>query len=289
MFKDRIREQYDTLTPGFRKLADFIMRHTLETAFLTATALARRVDVDPATVVRFAQELGYSGYRELSREIKDYVRAQVAQPARRAEEAEGTQALLGGLFANAQQAIEHFTTTDLPGVAEVVEALGAAPHIWLTGEAACYDLASFMAHRFRAYDVPATAFHPSMGEVASALAQMQPGEVLVAIAGTEPNLDAGYAVRLARAQDVHTIALVNAGVILPAREAHQTVIVPYASPAGVASFGPLMQVMGMIWEAVLSQRSAETAARQDDLHANLEQLRQLRAATPEYEVPTPEA
>ena len=75
MFKERIRKYYDALTPGFRKLADFIMQNTLDAAFLTASELARRVDVDPATVVRFSQEIGYSGYRELSREIKRYVRA----------------------------------------------------------------------------------------------------------------------------------------------------------------------------------------------------------------------
>ncbi len=42
MFKERIRENYDGLTPGFRKLADFIMDSTLDVAFLTATELSKR-------------------------------------------------------------------------------------------------------------------------------------------------------------------------------------------------------------------------------------------------------
>ena len=50
----------------------------MDVGFLTATELARRVGVDPATVVRFSQELGYSGYRELSREIKRYINRQLA-------------------------------------------------------------------------------------------------------------------------------------------------------------------------------------------------------------------
>lgn len=32
MFKDRIRENYDDLTPGFRKLADFIMDNSFDVA-----------------------------------------------------------------------------------------------------------------------------------------------------------------------------------------------------------------------------------------------------------------
>ena len=78
MFRQRIQEHYEELTPRFRNLADFILENTIDVGFLTATALARRVDVDPATVVRFSQELGYSGYRELSIEIKGYVNNELA-------------------------------------------------------------------------------------------------------------------------------------------------------------------------------------------------------------------
>ena len=42
MFKERIREYYDALTPGFRKLADFLMQNTLDAAFLTASGFPQR-------------------------------------------------------------------------------------------------------------------------------------------------------------------------------------------------------------------------------------------------------
>ncbi len=100
MFKERIREYYDALTPGFRKLADFIMQNTLDAAFLTASELARRVNVDPATVVRFSQEIGYSGYRELSREIKRYVRDQVTATYREAKEAKTEEDVINVILDN---------------------------------------------------------------------------------------------------------------------------------------------------------------------------------------------
>jgi len=40
VFKERIREYYDDLTPGFRKLADFLVLNTMDAAFLTASELA---------------------------------------------------------------------------------------------------------------------------------------------------------------------------------------------------------------------------------------------------------
>jgi DNA-binding MurR/RpiR family transcriptional regulator len=288
MFKDRIRENYDNLTPGFRKLADYIMDNTLDSAFLTATELSRRVGVDPATVVRFAQELGYSGYRELSREIKAYVRDQVTATYRRADEAETTETLLRALVENAQQNMRHFVTTDLPKVVQCVEILSDVPHIWFTGEFTGHDLASYMAKEFKTYGISASVFHPSMGETSSIIAQMKEGEALVSFAGTEPSLDTGYAVRMAREKGVKTITLTNSGIILPAREAELTIIIPSKSPAEVPGFGTLMQIAGLIWEAVISQRTDETKARLNELHANMEELLDLRAETPDYEVPSPE-
>lgn len=288
MFQDRIRENYDILTPGFRKLADFIMNSTLDAAFLTATELSRRVGVDPATVVRFAQELGYSGYRELSREIKHYVRDQVTATYRKAAEAETAEALLLSLVENANQNMQHFVTTDMGNVVRAVEILKGASKIWFTGEFTGHDIATFMAKKFKTYGISATAFHPGMGETASVLSQMGTDDVLVTFAGTEPSLDTGYAVKVARSKGIQTVTITTSGITLPAREAALTIIVPSKTPVGIPTFGTLMQVMGLIWEAVMKDRLPAAKEKLDELRTNMEQLLKLRAETPEYEVATPQ-
>ncbi len=287
MFQERIREHYENLTPGFRKLADYVMNHTLDAAFMTATELSRRVDVDPATVVRFSQELGYSGYRELSREVKRYVRHQVTATYRQADEAEGTEALLQALIDNAAQNIQYFTSTDLPQVAQAVELLKNANVIWFTGEYTGYDIAQYMTKKFQSFGRSATAFHPSMGETASVLTKMQEGDVLLAFAGTEVSLDTGYTVRMAREKGLKTITVGASGVILPAREAEISIIVPSKSPTNVPSFGPLLQVMALLWEAVMQDTDDAQTHRQHQ-HENMEALLKLRAETPEYEVASPQ-
>lgn len=289
IFKERIRENYEDLTPGFRKLADFIMNNTLDVAFLTATELSRRVGVDPATVVRFAQELGYSGYRELSREIKRYVRDRVTASYRKVGEAETTEALLQGLVENASQNMQHFVTTDLASVVEAVEILKEANHIWCTGEFTGHDIASFLAKTFMTYGQPATAFEPSMVSTATTLTRMQPGDALITFAGTDASVDAGYAVRLAGDQGVRTITITGSGVALPAREAEVSIIVPHKTPVGVPAFGAMLQVVSLIWEAVMESRAAQTEERVADLYERMSRLLRLRAETPEYEVAGPQS
>jgi DNA-binding MurR/RpiR family transcriptional regulator len=286
LFKERIREHYDEMTPGFRKLADFIMNQTLDVAFLTATRLSRRVGVDPATVVRFSQDLGYSGYRELSREIKNYVRDQVTSTYRKVEEATTEEELLKALTENAAQNMDHFVATDMVSLVNAVEMLKGASHIWLTGEFSGYDIANFMAKKFKSHGVSASVFHPDMSETASALSQMKEGEALLTIAEAAPSLDAGYAVRMAREKGIKTVTISCSGVILPAREAEVTIIAPCDSPVDVPSFGSLMQVLSLMWEAVLHDQ--KIAEAEDVAEGNLSQLLKLRAETPEYEVESAE-
>lgn len=284
MFHDRIRANYDGLTPGFRKLADFIMNSTLDVAFLTATELSRRVGVDPATVVRFAQELGYSGFRELSREIKRYVRDQVTATYRKASEAGTTESLLNALFENANQNLKFFITTDMANVVKAVEMLKNATHIWITGEFSGFDAAAFVAKKFTMSGKKASAFQPSMAEIATVAARMEESEVLLTIAGNEPSVDAGYAVQIAREKGLHTVTVTGSGVILPARESELTVIVPCNSPAGVLAFGTLMQVLSLIWEAVIHDEIESGNGLMAELHKTMEELLLKRAHTPEYEV-----
>ena len=77
-------------------------------------------------------------------------------------------------------------------------------------------------------------------------------------------------------------------MILPAREAELTIIVPCETPIGVPTFGALMQVMALIWETVMRERSEVSTQSVDELHANMEKLLKLRAETAEYEVASPQ-
>ena len=76
-YEERIRAIRSDLSPSFAVLADFLLDSYIHAAFLSATELAHSLDVDPATVVRFAQRLNYPGYPELQREIRDRVREEV--------------------------------------------------------------------------------------------------------------------------------------------------------------------------------------------------------------------
>ncbi|MBN1231615.1 MAG: MurR/RpiR family transcriptional regulator [Anaerolineales bacterium] len=73
-YEERIRENRHRMSKSFGRLADYILDSYILAAMMTATELAHQVNVDAATVVRFAQTLGYTGFPELQREIIERVR-----------------------------------------------------------------------------------------------------------------------------------------------------------------------------------------------------------------------
>lgn len=99
-YEERIRAIHSTLSPSHVVLADYLLDSYASAAFLTATELAHTLDLDPATVVRFAQRLDYSGYPELQREIRRRVRHELLagkpkEPGSSAEAADAALAEIG--------------------------------------------------------------------------------------------------------------------------------------------------------------------------------------------------
>ncbi|NMC02543.1 MAG: MurR/RpiR family transcriptional regulator [Chloroflexi bacterium] len=288
MFQEQIRQYYDSLTPGFRKLADFIMDHTLDAAFLTVTEISRRVGVDPATVVRFAQEIGYSGYRELSHEIKHYVRDQVTTTYRKSVEAESEEALVHQLLDSTRQNLADFSMTETAKLGEALRILKQAPRVWITGEGPQQAIAQFLARMLQVADIQARAFAPDMLNVAAALSKMEPGEALLVLAISVPDIDSGYLVRMAREKGVHTITIADNTLGAPAHEAELVVLVPTAGETGIPNTGAALAIIALIWEALAGTTAAKTAESFAAYNEYLSEILELRTHTAAYEAILPQ-
>ncbi|MCC8023415.1 MAG: N-acetylmannosamine kinase, partial [Clostridiales bacterium] len=77
-----IGEHYPALSKGQKKIADYICAHYEEAAYMTAGALGRTVSVSESTVVRFAVELGFSGYPALQSYMQELVKSHLTAAQR---------------------------------------------------------------------------------------------------------------------------------------------------------------------------------------------------------------
>jgi len=69
-----IQSNFGKMSKGQRIIAEFIINNYDKAAFMTASALGSNLNVSESTVVRFANGLGYSGYRELQKELQELIK-----------------------------------------------------------------------------------------------------------------------------------------------------------------------------------------------------------------------
>lgn len=69
---NKLHEIMPSLSKGHKKIAEYIMTRYDKAAFMTASKLGAITGVSESTVVRFATELGFDGYPELQRALKEF-------------------------------------------------------------------------------------------------------------------------------------------------------------------------------------------------------------------------
>src|SRR6478672_6151821 len=61
----RLQTLVPSLRDAERKIADYVLSHAEDVIYMSITELADRTDTSEASVIRFAQRLGYPGYAAL--------------------------------------------------------------------------------------------------------------------------------------------------------------------------------------------------------------------------------
>lgn len=71
----KILTLYQRLPANQKKVADYFLQHPNEVAFHTTDSMAAALQVSKATIVRFAQSLGYNGFTALHDEVVDVLQS----------------------------------------------------------------------------------------------------------------------------------------------------------------------------------------------------------------------
>ena len=94
----RIESCYPSMSKGHRRIADYITENYDKAAFMTAAKLGDTVGVSESTVVRFASELGFSGYPRLQKALQEVVKSRLTSVQRM--EAAGGEDMLEHAFSS---------------------------------------------------------------------------------------------------------------------------------------------------------------------------------------------
>ena len=134
---------------GQRRIASYIEEHYDTAAFMTAAKLGEVVGVSESTVVRFATQIGYSGYPYLQKAMQEMIRDKLNSIQRievttgRIGDGDVVEAVLNQDIDKIKRTIEEVSREDF---AASVEAITRADHIYIFGVKSASHIANFFGY-----------------------------------------------------------------------------------------------------------------------------------------------
>lgn len=219
-YEERIRRERSGMSKSFAKLADFLLDSYIEASFMTASELAHSLNLDAATVVRFSQHLGYKGYPELLREIRDKVRKDLLIRPQQAANPDSIPGMVNQAFKRLIEELEQTRISiDTEAVEKLVHEIGQARRIIVIveppGQPAAYNLAFFLEQG----GFPIYIARSGVADLARTIHTATPQDLFLAIdvAGQSPNI--ARSLTEAHSRGIHTAAIVAVASLASARSA----------------------------------------------------------------------
>jgi len=273
MIFERIRQKYPSLTKSQKRLADFIATSYQEAAFMTASRLARHLALNEATVIRFAQRLGYSGYPALIQDIRAVVQEELEAKARLPQMAakEPFFGMLETEVENLQRVISHISPQT---VLQALRAFEEAKQIYVLGQGLSWPLAELFALSLMHIGLSAQSSRSDPASLAVLLNKIEEKTLLVAFSVAAPAVEVANALRYAKQKGADTIAFAWSSTS-PCAQVAEIVFICQASESFAA---PSVASVAVLLDAFIQQLAmrdeTETRARLEDIGRMQEFLRQ---------------
>jgi DNA-binding MurR/RpiR family transcriptional regulator len=261
LYEDRIRRERPDMSKSFAKLADFLLNSYIEAAFMTASELAHALDLDAATVVRFSQFLGYSGFPELQREIRSRVKSDLLIRPKQAEVADSSPGIVSRAMQELALALEQTRITlDTDALDRLVEQVGQVRRTVVLAEGPAQPTAYSLVHYFEQGGFPIYIARPGIADLARTVNTATSQDLFLAIevAGQSPYI--ARALNEAQSEGIPTAAIVGASSLASARAA-DIVLASHAHPSlgvGIITIEAIVYAFAQVLRLRYAERFAGT-------------------------------
>jgi len=251
--KDHLLHQFDSLSPTLQTAARFLIDRPNEVVIASMRALAERAQVQPATLVRLAQHIGYAGWPELKEAFARDLGLHAERYGQKAKAlaARGNDAGLVGEMFDAHRA--NLDATENACVASLRHAaalLRRAPAIYVAGFRASYPVAHALTYGYRLFRDSVHLVDGMGGGLEMQLRPIQKQDCLVAISFAPYSREALTAIEAAQAAGAKIIAFTDSEASPLGLAADVTVLFSARSPsffpsvvAAVAAVEALLEIL----------------------------------------------
>jgi len=260
-----IDENYSEFSKGQRQIASYIKAHYDKAAYMTAAKLGKEVGVSESTVVRFVMELGFAGYPDFQRSLRELIRAKLTSVQR----VEVTNSLIGEgnvlekvLYSDIEKIKKTVEGIDSEAFDSAVKNIISAKNIYILGMRASSYLAGFLNYSLRMiFDKVRLIQTTSGSETFEQMMNIGEGDVLIAVSFPRYSKSIIRGVGYAKKAGADVIALTDSEGSPIAEQADQLLVAQSDMASFADSLVAPMSVINALIVAVSRECSLELSER----------------------------
>jgi DNA-binding MurR/RpiR family transcriptional regulator len=273
-YEERIRRERPNMSKSFAKLADYLLDSYVEAAFMTASELAHTLSLDAATVVRFSQHLGYSGFPKLQKEIRKRVKEDLLIRPQRAEQPDSVTGIVSKAMSDVSQALEQTKISlDTSALEKLVEQIGQARRIVVLAEGPAQPTAYSLVLLLEQGGFPIYIARSGVADLARTVNIATSQDLLIAmeVAGQAPYI--ARSMEEAQSHGIPTAAIVGSASLASARYA-DTVLAAQAHPSmgvGIVAIETVVYALAQVLRWRFADRFAGTEQAIADISERIQE------------------
>ncbi|EEE06607.1 MurR/RpiR family transcriptional regulator [Burkholderia multivorans] len=248
----RIRAQFSELSPQFQAGAAFLLDHPEEVAMSSMRKVAQRAQVQPASLVRLAQQFGFPGWNELRDLCVARVRTRpepLTQRARSLVRPDAQASLAHDLLAAQQQNLVATAAHNEHALADAAKLIRKASHVHVAGFRSCYPVAFGFVYGYRLFRPSVSLLNGVAGSLEMELRAIGKHSATVIVSFAPYSVEATRVAQAAKAQGSRVVAITDSAVSPIALHADAQLIFTHDSP----SFFPSLVAAHAVAEALVAQ------------------------------------
>lgn len=212
-----IVERRDALPKRLAQVAIYALESPDDIAFGTAASVAQAADVQPSTLVRFAQAFGYQGFSELQEVFRSRLRERVpsyderlARMRQHGIPTSKSSLVLDGFLEAAQRSVAELREKIKPDALErAVDVLAAADTIYLIGLRRSFPITSYLAYAMGKLSVRNILIDAVAGMGAEQVGFITPRDAVLAVSFTPYASETVTLTNAARARGARIVSITD--------------------------------------------------------------------------------
>jgi len=266
-----IRARFSELSPQFQMGAGFLLDHPDEVAVSSMRKVAERAQVQPASLVRLSQQLGFPGWNELRNLFVARVRTRPEPLTSRARSlVKSKDALANDLLVAQQHNLDVTAAHNGRVIVEAARLLRRAPHVHVAGFRSCYAVAFGLVYGYRLFRPSVSLLNGEAGTLEMQLRTVERDSATIVVSFAPYSVEAAR-VEAALEKGSKLIAITDSAVSPIALNADKVLIFSHESP----SFFPSLVAATAIAESLVAHLLAlegagaveQLAIAEQSLHA----------------------